>query len=211
MKIFKDRKSAGKLLARRLQGYKGVRGTIVLGIPRGGVVVAAEVAKELKLSLDILVTRKIGAPMQPELALGAVDPDGEVVWEERLLEDVGVEKENLSEAVDKELNELKRRDTLYRQGKGPLNIEGKTVILIDDGIATGATTLSAINYLKRHGVKKVIVAVPVASKEATEKVRREIRKVIVLETPEYFQAVGQFYEQFEEVTDTEVVQLLRRN
>lgn len=196
MKLFKDRQSAGKILAKRLKHYFNDHGTIVLGIPRGGVVVAKEVAEELKLPLDIIVTRKIGAPNQPELALGAVDLDGEVIG------DVG----EFGEIINRELEELKRRENLYRQGKEPLDVENKTVILVDDGIATGATTLSAINYLKRHQAKKIILAVPVASREAIEKI---VEEVIVLEIPENFQAVGQFYQNFEEVSDEEVIQYLK--
>lgn len=215
MKIFKDRQSAGKLLAKRLKGYQGSRGVIVLGIPRGGVVVAHEVAKELSLPLDILVTRKIGAPNQKELALGAVDPDGEVVWEQNLINDLGLKIEDLKEKVADEVEEIRRREELYRQGKEALEVGNKTVILTDDGIATGATTLAGIRYLKRHGARKIVLAVPVASKEAVERVMgeigemREIGEVIVLDTPEYFHAVGQFYHKFEPVGDEEVIQLLR--
>lgn len=213
MKIFKDRRSAGKLLAKRLQGDWGNLGDegMVLSIPRGGIVVAAEVARELNLPLDVLVTRKIGAPFQPELALGAVDPDGEVVWEKALLGETGIRSEQLGEQVKEQWKEVKRREDEYRAGRKPLEVGGKTVILIDDGIATGATTLSAINYLKRHNAKKIILAVPVASKEAERRVIGEIGEkgeVIVLETPEYFQAVGQFYKHFEPVEDAEVVQWL---
>lgn len=207
MKIFKDRQSAGKLLAERLKGDWGNLGDkgIVLGIPRGGVVVAKEVAKELKLPLDIIVTRKIGAPYQPELALGAVDADGEIVGEIRKIG-------GMKEIIEREIGEIKRREVLYRGGRKPLEVSGKTVILVDDGIATGATTLAAINYLKRHHAKKIILAVPVASKESMEKAIREVGdvgEVVVLETPEYFQAVGQFYQEFKEVGDEEVIQLLQ--
>ena len=139
MKIFKDRQSAGKLLAKRLIHFSHGRSNIVLGIPRGGVVVAAEVAKELKLPLDIIITRKIGHPNQPELALGAVDPDGEVVWDEELANGLKV-------GVLRELRELKRREKIYRIGRSPLDVSNKIVILTDDGIATGATTLAAVKY-----------------------------------------------------------------
>lgn len=200
MKIFEDRVSAGILLAKHLKQYQGRDDTLVLGIPRGGVVVAAEVAKELKLPLDALITRKIGAPNQPELALGAVDPDGEVVG------DVG----EFGEIIKRELEELKRRESLYREVGKPLNVEDKVIILVDDGIATGATTLSAINYLKRHGAKKIILAVSVASKEAINKLTRIADEIIVLETPENFQAVGQFYQEFLPVSDQEVIQLLKQ-
>lgn len=204
MKIFKDRQSAGKLLADRL---KDTKADLVLGIPRGGVVVAAKIARDLKLSLDIVVTRKIGAPGQEELALGAVDPDGEVVWDHELLKQLELKIENLKLKIEDEMEELKRREQLYRQGRGTLDVSGKTVILTDDGMATGATTLSAVKYLKRHGAK-IILAVPVASQEALGRAKNEVENSVVLETPEYFQAVGQFYHQFEPVTDEEVIQLL---
>ena len=141
MKIFKDRQSAGKLLATRL---KDVKADLVLGIPRGGVVVAAEVAKKLRLPLDIIVTRKIGAPGQPELALGAIDPDGEAVWEKELLEELRFKMGDLGDEVQKQWKELKRREDLYRGDKGELKIGDKIVILVDDGMATGATVLAAV-------------------------------------------------------------------
>ena len=198
MKIFKNRQAAGQILAQRLRNTSA---DLVLGIPRGGVVVAAEIAKKLNLPLSFIVTRKIGAPMQEELALGAVDPDGNVVLEEQPMED-------LREIIQKEWKELKRRENQYRNGKPPVEVNNKRVILVDDGIATGATTLAAIKYLKRHGAK-VILAVPVASKDAMEKVAQEVKEVVVLHTPLDFQAVGQFYQYFEPVIDEEVVQLLK--
>lgn len=197
MKIFKDRISAGKILAERL---KNTTADLVLGIPRGGVVIAAEVAKALKLPLDIVVVRKIGDPMQEELALGAVDSDGEAVLDESLIHQF---------AIKKAWKEVKRREDEYRQDKDPINVDGKTVILVDDGIATGATTLSAIKYLQRHGAKKIILAIPVASPDVVEKLNREVDEVIALHTPEYFQAVGQFYQNFLPVSDEEVIQFLK--
>lgn len=204
MKIFKDRIAAGELLANRLRNTKAY---IVLGIPRGGVVVAAELAKDLNLPFDIIVTRKIGAPFQEELALGAVDQDGEVVWDQELLDEVKIKPEDLKQKIVAEIRELKRREELYRQGRAPLALSGKTVILTDDGMATGSTTMAAVRYLKRHGAK-IILAIPVASADALKKVEKEIESSVILEIPEYFQAVGQFYEQFESVEDEEVVQLL---
>ncbi len=207
MKIFKDRKAAGQLLAKKL---KGIKADIVLGIPRGGVVVAAEVARLLKLPLDILVVRKIGAPFQEELALGAIDPDGEVLWDQSLLAEVETKKK-VTETIKNEWKELKRREDLYRGGRGTLDITG-SVILVDDGIATGATTLAAVEYLKRHQIR-VILAVPVASRDSVEKIATKIEqgKIIVLEIPEYFQAVGQFYEHFLPVSDEEVIRILSSN
>lgn len=197
MKIFKDRESAGQLLAKRL---KGTKADLVLGIPRGGVVVAEEIAKELKLPLDIVVVRKIGAPWQSELALGALDPDGEIIWEGNLRED-------LNETVKSELKELKRREDLYRNGRKKIEVQEKTIILVDDGVATGSTVSAAIKYLKRHGAK-IILAVPVASKDSLEKIKVEADEIVVLETPEYFEAVGQFYSEFLSVSDEEVISLL---
>ncbi|HCE31305.1 MAG: Phosphoribosyltransferase [Candidatus Daviesbacteria bacterium GW2011_GWB1_39_5] len=204
MKLFKDRQSAGKLLANRLKDF---RADLVLGIPRGGVVVAYEIAKESNLPLDVLITRKIGAPDQPELALGAIDPEGEAVWDQDLLKQFKLKIENLKLKIDDEIKEIKRREELYRQGKEFLDIDTKTVILVDDGMATGATVLAALKFLKRHEAK-VILALPVASTEALEKVQNEASECIVLEVPEYFQSVGQFYYQFEPVEDEEVIQLL---
>src|SRR3989344_5713612 len=212
MKIFKDRKAAGKLLAERL---KDTHADLVLGIPRGGVVVAAEVAKKLKLPLDIIVTRKIGVPNQPELALGAIDPDGEAVFDQDLLDQLrmdpstefGVGNGQLKIKLQEERKELKRREDLYgiTHERGRLSrLEGKTVILIDDGMATGATVQAAVRYLKRHGAS-IILAIPVASKSALEKVTRELashperakrdegsNNIIEMETPDDFRSVGQF-------------------
>lgn len=212
MKIFKDRKAAGKLLAKHLKQYKGKKNTIVLGIPRGGVIVAAEVAESLNLPLDIIVTRKIGHPYQPELAVGAVDADGSVVWDNQLLKQLEFKISNLKFKIEDERQEIERREQLYRQGKAPLEIKNKVVILVDDGIATGSTTLAAVKYLRRHRAEKVVLAVPVASQDSVSRISRELGglgEVVVLETPDYFQAVGQFYQQFEPVEDAEVVQLLR--
>lgn len=205
MKIFKNRQSAGQLLAKRLEGIKA---DLVLGIPRGGVVVAAKIAKDLNLPLDIIVTRKIGAPEQEELALGAVDPDGEVIWDEALLSQLKLKITNLKFKIEDEIKELKRREQLYREGREILDVKDKTVILVDDGMATGSTALVAVEYLKRHGAK-IILAMPVASSDAIKKVEAEVDKSIMLEIPENFAAVGQFYQQFEPVEDEEVIQLLK--
>lgn len=208
MKIFRDRKSAGKLLAEKLEKYKGRNNTIVLAIPRGGVVVAAQVAKDLNLPLDIVVTRKIGAPYQQELALGAVDGDGEVVWDQELLEQLQLKIENLKFKIDDELEEIKRRERLYRQVKELLDVKDKTVILVDDGIATGATILSAVKYLRRHKAKKIVLATPLASKESVQVLEPLVEKVKILHIPVPFQSVGQFYQNFLPVSDQEVIQLL---
>lgn len=208
MKIFKNRQAAGKLLAQRLRHFSSDRGIIVLGIPRGGVVVAYEISKQLNLPLDVIITRKIGAPNQKELALGAIDADGEVVWDEKRVLELEVKSEQVKEIIREELDELERREKAYRKGKKPLEVEGKTIILVDDGIATGSTTLAAINYLKRHKSKKIILAVPVSSKDSLEKIKSEVDEVVVLEIPDEFSAVGQFYQEFPPVEDEEVISLL---
>ena len=185
---------------------KNIKADLVLSIPRGGVVVASEIAKFLKIPMDIIVTRKIGAPNHEELALGAVDPDGETVWDDELMSRYA--SINLKNQIEKAWKEVKRRDDLYRQGRVSVSFENKTVIVTDDGMATGATVLSAVKYLKRHGAK-VILAVPVASKEALSKVKNDCEKAVVLEAPEYFGAVAQFYGEFEPVSDEEVIQYLK--
>ncbi|MBI2334629.1 phosphoribosyltransferase [Candidatus Daviesbacteria bacterium] len=202
--MFKDRESSGKVLAERL---KNVKADLVLGIPRGGVVVASEIAKELNLPLDIIVTRKIGAPTQPELALGAVDPDGEAVLDQALLDQLQIS--NIKYQIENVWKEVKRREDLYRHARSGLAklVNDKAVILVDDGMATGATVLAAVKYLKRHGAK-VILAVPVASQEALNRIKDDCEEIIILHAPEYFQAVGQFYHEFEPVSDEEVVQYL---
>lgn len=202
MKIFKNREETGKILAKKL---KSAKADLVLAIPRGGILIGAEIAKALKIPLDVIVTRKIGAPGQEELALGAVDPDGEVVLDEFLINQFA--DLNLKPYIEKAWKELKRREELYRQGSPSVEVSGKTVILADDGMATGATVLSAAAYLKRHGAK-VILAIAVASKDALEKVKKICDEILVLEVPEYFGAVGQFYDQFQPVSDEEVIQYL---
>lgn len=208
MMMFRNRQAAGRLLAKRLVEYKNYSNTQVLAIPRGGVVVAYEVAKALRLPLDIVITRKIGAPHQPELAVGAVDPDGKVVWQEGLLADLELGSGNLDGAVENQVQEIKRREQLYRQDRQPLDITGKTVILVDDGIATGATVLSAIRYLKRHRVRKIILAVPVAAASTMDQLKPEVDEAMILYQPDSLGAVGQFYHNFEPVADDQVIKLL---
>lgn len=208
MKIFKNRQSAGKLLAEKLEKYKDRNNTIVLAIPRGGVVVGAEVAKDLKLPLDIIITRKIGAPHQKELSLGALDPDGEVWWQYELLDELGLSKKDLEREIEFQKEEILRRERTYRQDCPPLNVTGKTILLIDDGIATGATIISAVKYLRRHKAQKIVLAAPLASKESVQVLEPLVEKVKILHIPVPFQSVGQFYESFLPVSDQEVIQLL---
>ena len=208
MLIFKDREAAGQVLTEHLKKYKEAQYTIVLGIPRGGVVVAAVVAKKLNLPLDVVITRKIGAPDQPELALGAVDPSGQVWWDKSLLGDLRIRIYDLRFEIKKQLEEIKRRENLYRLGKPPLNVKSRTVILVDDGIATGATVISAATYLKSIGTEKIVLAVPVGPVEVLEKLKGEVDELVVPYPQDYLGSVGSFYQNFEPVSDEKVIKLL---
>lgn len=190
--------------------YRG-EDVLVLGVPRGGVIVAAEVAKALGAPLDVIIPRKIGAPFNPELALGAVAPDGTVLYDERLMGLLGLKEEDLREEVERQLEEIARRQRLYRGGRGPLDCTGRTVILVDDGVATGFTLRAALRSIKGQRPKKLILAVPVAPPESLARLSLEADEVICLETPEEFYAVGQFYCDFRQTSDQEVIDALVHN
>ena len=205
MKIFKNRTEAGRLLAEKLADMKNTD-SIVLAIPRGGVIVAKEIAKALGLHLDIIVTRKIGAPGYDEYAIGAIDISGNGIFNES--EKVRVDKKWLENKILAEKKEAERRWRTYRKGRGPLDLLGKTAIIIDDGIATGLTMEVAIDYAKREGAQEVIVAVPVASPDTVLKLKNKA-EIRVLETPAFFSAVGEWYENFPQVSDDEVIAAIR--
>lgn len=208
--IFDDRKIAGKLLSGALAEFKDADETLVLGLPRGGVVVASEIARELNLPLDVVITRKVGHPEEKELALGAVDPLGKVIWDDEILESKEIEVDELSSIIKQEFEEIHRRESLYRKNKGFLDVVGRNIILVDDGIATGLTILSAISYLKKLGADEIIVAVPVADKSSLEKIEGLVDEVVVLKEVENLGSVGNFYKDFSEVKDEEVIELLGR-
>lgn len=211
MIIFKDRASAGIMLSARLHKNKARKDTVVLGIPRGGVVLGYEIAKVLKLPLDVVITRKIGDPHQRELALGAVDPDGSVVWNERLIEELGLRLEDLGLEVQRQKEEIRRREELYRQGKTALEVREKVVLLVDDGVATGETMLSAVKFLQKRGAKKIVAAIPVGAQDAISKVASlgaETEVLFPIPTRD-FRPVSSYYQEFKEVGDQEVVELLR--
>lgn len=204
--VFTDRHDAGRRLAAALERYRGVPDVVVLGVPRGGVVVAEEVARLLGQPLDVVVTRKIGAPGNPEYAVGAVDADGHVF--EGIL--AGVPEGYLERAAAAEQAEIARRVAAYRAGRPALDVAGKTAILVDDGIATGLTLRAAVHYLKRQGAARVVVAAPVAAPDSAARLRGEADEVVVLDEPPGFSAVGQFYARFDQTSDDEVQALLRR-
>lgn len=203
--MFKDRTDAGRLLAEELSaGHAERDDTLVLGIPRGGVVLANEVARRLSLPLDIIVTSKIGAPGNPEYAIGAVDPDGEVT--PNLY--AGFSPLELKQLAGPVHDKISARLSLYRGKREPLELRGKTVILVDDGIATGLTVIAAISYLRRHGASRIVVAVPVIAAGAAALIRPEVDELIGLEEPEVFYAVSQFFRRFDQVSDDEVLETL---
>lgn len=208
--MFQDRVEAGRLLAAELKEIGPVKDGVVVAIPRGGVVVGAEVAKDLDIPIDVIVPRKIGAPFNPEVAVGAVTEDGTTIFDERALRLLGLARESLDDAVKVQLAEIARRTQLYRSGKDPLPLEGKTVILVDDGVATGYTTLAALRSVKNARPARVVLAVPVAPPDTAEMLSGEVDEMICLLTPEPFYAVGQFYRRFDQTTDEEVIALLAR-
>jgi len=204
MTIFKDRTEAGGKLAEVLGEFKDTN-AVVLALPRGGVAVGAEVAHALGLPLDIIVTRKIGAPGNEEYAIGAIDIEGNGVWNE--VEKAQVDKAWLEKKVAEEKTEAERRWKEYRGTRGQLDLAGKTAVIIDDGIATGMTMQAAVRYAKKLGAKRVVVAVPVAPPSSLEVIKQEA-EVHALKAPGLFFAVGQFYEDFPQVSDKEVIALL---
>ncbi len=204
--VFKDRKEAGILLAKKFQQYKGKKGAIVLAIPRGGLEIGNAFAKELKLPLDVIIVKKIGHPFNPELAVGAVGLGGELVLNEDVALDV---PKNYIEQERKRLGaEVERRYKFFRGEIKPPNLKDKTVIIIDDGIATGATAALCVKSAKKANPKKVILAIPVGPMDGVEKMREIADEVVCLETPKFFGAVGEFYGNFQQVEDEEAKEYL---
>lgn len=206
--LFRDRKEAGRLLAEALSKYKKAPKTVAIGLPRGGVVVAHEVAQRLTIPLDVIVPRKIGAPHNEEFAIGAVA--GDELWLDReIIESVGASPAYIEQVVAKEKREAARRLALFREGKGAQNFAGWTVLLIDDGIATGATMRASIAFLRKMNVKKIVMAVPVAPPDTIEALKNGVDEVVCLYAPSSFMAVGQFYHSFPQTEDEEVIECLK--
>lgn len=208
MTVFADRAAAGQALAHRLRDYANRHDTIVLALPRGGVPVAYEVARALKLSLDVLVVRKLGAPNQPELAMGAIASGGVVVLNPDVVRYFSDDKELVDAVIDRERSELERRERIYRKGRAPLAIDARTVIVIDDGAATGATMRAAVQALRKLHAREIVVALPTASREAQADLQQVADRVVCLQTPMSFMAVGQWYEVFDQTSDKQVTDLL---
>jgi predicted phosphoribosyltransferase len=209
-KEFADRRDAGRALARSLLSSEAARDAqdgIVLGLPRGGVPVAYEVARALDLPLDVFIVRKLGVPGFAELAMGAITTDGTVAMNHAVIQEFGITQDAIDAVAEREKLEIERRELAYRNGRPAVRIEGRTAILVDDGVATGASMLAAARALRRSA-RTVIVAIPVAARGTCEKLRKEADEVICACIPWQFYSVGSFYQNFEQTTDEEVSTLL---
>lgn len=207
--MFADRHDAGRQLAKRLAEHRDTD-AVVLALPRGGVPVAAEIAAVLQAQLDVIVARKLGAPGRPELGVGAIAEGGEPIVDERTLQLVGITEDDLTDTVDAERTELARRVRDYRGGRALPDVEGRTVILVDDGLATGVTARAALDALRGHRPGRLVLAVPVAAPATAMTMEDLADDVVVLHRPESFAAVGQWYDDFTQTSDETVVELLER-
>ena len=207
---FPDRAEAGRQLAEKLEKYAGLDDVIVLGLPRGGVPVAYEVAKRLRAPLDVFIVRKLGVPGFEELAAGAIASGGVRVLNEDVARALPNADEIIESVTAKETAELQRREQSYRDGRPAPELSGKTIILVDDGLATGATMRAAVKALRQRGAATIVVAVPVGPPDTCREFEDEADEVVCASEPEFFQAVGQYYEDFSQTSDDEVRDLLAR-
>jgi len=207
--MFRDRTEAGQLLAQRLIRYQDQPQVVVLGLARGGMPVASEVAKALRASLDVFLVRKLGVPGQEELAMGATASSNVRVLNDPIINALGISPATIEAAAAKEEREIERRERLYRGDRPSLAVGNRTIILIDDGLATGSTMRAAVLALRRQHPASITVAVPVAAASTCEDLKHEVDEIVCLLTPENFFAVGQWYEEFSQITDEEVQELLR--
>jgi putative phosphoribosyl transferase len=205
---FRDRKYAGRALAKRLALFAGRRDVTVLALPRGGTPVAYEVAKALHAPLDVLVVRKLGVPWNPEFAMGAIASGGERLIDDMLTRELGISTRDVEEVASNEAYELERRERVYRGGRPAPDLRGRTVILVDDGLATGSTMRVAVRAVRRQSPARVVVAAPVAAPEACELLRGEADEVVCAEMPDPFLGVGRWYLDFSQTSDEEVCRLL---
>src|SRR3954454_5391819 len=208
MRRFADRASAGRALAERLSVYQGRPQAIVLGLARGGMPDAFEVARTLGLALDVFVVRKLGVPGQPELAIGAIASGGVRVLNRQVIAALGLSPAEIEAVAARERIELDRRERAYRGRRAPVTVAGRLALLVDDGLATGASMRAAVQALRQRDVLEIVVAVPIAPPEACAELRREADKVVCARTPRCFHAVGYWYEHFPQTTDEEVRSLL---
>ncbi|HVA96020.1 MAG TPA: phosphoribosyltransferase [Candidatus Acidoferrales bacterium] len=207
--MFKDRIEAGKKLAEKLVKH-AKNSTIVVALPRGGVTVGYQVAQLLQTPLEVVIVRKLGSPRNPELGIGAVAEDGVLFWDTDMIDMLQIPNNILRSIKEQEVTELERRRQLYRNGDSLPLLTNKTVILVDDGLATGVTARAALLSIKKHHPKKIILAVPVCSKETGNELRSWVDSIICLESLERLEAIGQYYQDFRQVTDEEVMTLLKK-
>lgn len=205
--LYKDREDAGRKLAQELDVYKD-ENPIIIALPRGGVTIGYEVAKMLNARLDVMVVRKIGAPSQPEFGIGAIAPNEILILNTEAISYLRTSKIEIEQIIEQETAEMQRRINLYRGDKPPLDLSEKTVILVDDGLATGVSAKAAILSIKQMNPKKIILAVPVSSPDTADKFRKEVDELVCLHEPVGFYAVGAYYDNFDQVTDEEVINLL---
>lgn len=209
--LFQDRHDAGRRLARALGGYKQAKDTIILALPRGGVVVAVEISLALELPMDVFVTRKLGTPGNPELAMGALAETGYRHLNADIIQQFNVSNSELEDEVRRQHEEINRRIQRYRRGRPLPPLANRTVILVDDGIATGATFYASLTALRESGVRHMVVAVPVAPPHVPRELRSQADEVVILETPAVFFGIGQFYADFAQVNDDEVIGCLEES
>jgi putative phosphoribosyl transferase len=209
--LFRNREDAGKVLAIHVREVIADSGVIVLGLPRGGIPVAFEVAQALHTDLDVFNVRKLGVPGYEEAAMGAIASGGVRVLNRALIHELGISPAEVEQVTERERMELESRERLYREGRPPLEVEDRPVILVDDGLATGASMQAGARALRARRPRRIIVAVPVAARQTCESLRRDVDGIICAATPEPFYAVGEWYEDFTQTTDAEVRQLLERS
>src|SRR6267142_4858157 len=209
-RAFLNRTEAGRLLAEKLEKYSNRNDVVVLGLPRGGVPVAYEVAKRLNAPLDVFIVRKLGVPGFEELAAGAIASGGVRALNEDVVRAIPYATEAIEAVTARETAELQRREQIYREGRSAPELRDKIVILVDDGLATGATMRAAVKALRQQAAAKIVVAVPVGPPDTCHEIEEQADETICLSTPEFFQAVGQYYEDFSQTTDEDVRELLGR-
>lgn len=208
--LFKDRHDAGKQLAQRLLHYQEAKDAIIIALPRGGVVVGYDISLALRLPLDVLITRKLGTPSNPELAMGALAEAGYRHMNQEVIQTYGVSKADLENETRRQQSEIDRRIRRYRDGRALPPLKGQTVILVDDGIATGATFFASLGALLKAETTRIVAAVPVAPPRVVAELKSLVDEVVVLHTSEWFFGVGQFYKQFSQVEDDEVMTCVER-
>ena len=205
--MFRNRTEAGKKLAEKLIKYKANKEAIILALPRGGVPVAFEGAKKLKIPIDLIIVRKLPIPDNPEAGIGALSETGEIIWQPQK---ESYPKDVIEEILIEQKKEIERRTKILRKGRDLPKLKNKIVILIDDGLAMGSTMMAALKTAKKEGAKKVVVAVPVAGKDVLERIKKEADEVVCLEVPLFFQAVAQVYENWYDLDDQEVLKIMKK-